>query len=345
MTLLDIGRYTVAYYIRQGRFGRGSSNAASDRVPCRTERPAISTVYLSPARKYLALVSLDYFCFFLTIWHGKEGATAQSDRWIELSTQVYSAGPATSLLAGRAGVALALYLAFLNVATLPVIAFRPASNFFDNDGSLNSYAQGILLGLLAWTGVLVALSLLYSLVGARQHGGIRVLCGLSKASEENKTRWTDWQERLLARVRDSYELCQVHSPPGLRRSGLVELYDQTSLPPHASLLYSGVRCFAARRNSTAGIRAVQQGARRAGEIVRSAALRMSGDFPLRFFSEEPSAPKSRSRPSLERIRIEEVIGRSTAVDPVTSPEVGVLTLEHNSVRHRRSASIPIGHAC
>ncbi|KAL0071100.1 hypothetical protein AAF712_001658 [Marasmius tenuissimus] len=212
----------------------------------RTKRPPVFPIYTSsPARHLASLTSYSNFCFLqyirLSAFLPARGGSIR-DGFAE-TLYFYSQNlPTVALLLPRAGLSLALLLAFWtsdpNVLSLVGQGFKTGRDgtFFHQDGTLTGYARGVLAANVAWT-VWRALVLLLSWIGlwilsGQAFGG---LCGpryrweeedmreknrsslYSLGDNNSETAYYDpdlplpwaWKERTRSRIWDAYEFCLV----------------------------------------------------------------------------------------------------------------------------------------
>lgn len=132
--------------------------AFSDGFP--TERPLVLPIYLSaPAYNLAAMTSYTHFCFLQHIrasaFGGEHGSLGDG---LAETFYYYSQNlPTVALLLPRAGLALALLLAFwspqANELGLTDAGIRPRDGTFfrASDQTLTDYARGVLIANAAWT--------------------------------------------------------------------------------------------------------------------------------------------------------------------------------------------------
>jgi len=200
-------------------------------------------IYLSsPAHTFVSLTSYTNFRFLLYLrlqtWFGEYGSIrdglAEAFYWYSQNL------PTVALLLPRAGLCLALLLAFstspVDSLSSTIIRNRDPTYFRENQGTLTGYARGVLIANASWAAWRI-LVLLVSLIGlwVISGQGCAGICGPRFRWEEednDKTRsstygtnnnsnrdidalaWT-WKERTRLRIQDTYELCSTNAP-GLR---------------------------------------------------------------------------------------------------------------------------------
>ncbi|KAI0263628.1 hypothetical protein BC834DRAFT_844491 [Gloeopeniophorella convolvens] len=223
----------------------------------RFRRPLILPIYLSaPAYNLAAMSSYSHFCFLQHIRNSafpRAGAgavlpSAEGSLRDALAETCYFYAqnlPTVTTLLPRAGLALALLLAFWSPAHLPgglalpqvdpALARRDGTFFDGRTGALKGYAKGVLVANAAWA-AWRALVLLYSWLGLWIFSGhgCAGLCGpRSRQDEEEAGRaasvsvsalsekhaaddaplpW-EWRECTLLRVQEAYDFCLTLRPP------------------------------------------------------------------------------------------------------------------------------------
>jgi len=125
-----------------------------------TERPLILPIYLSSsAFNFASMTSYSTFCFLQHLrssaFSGEHGSIRDG---LAETFWFYSQNlPTVALLIPRAGLALALLLAFSTPQAAVValadagIQHRDATFFRTQDGTLTDYARGVLITNAAWT--------------------------------------------------------------------------------------------------------------------------------------------------------------------------------------------------
>jgi hypothetical protein len=120
------------------------------------ERPLMLPIYLSsPSFNLVSMTSYSNFCFLqhlrFSAFFGEHGSLRDG---LAETFWYYSQNlPTVALLVPRAGLSLALLLAF----TTPQVAFTVAgtsrrdATYFRQDGTLTDYARGVLIASAAWT--------------------------------------------------------------------------------------------------------------------------------------------------------------------------------------------------
>ncbi|GLB42654.1 hypothetical protein LshimejAT787_1201030 [Lyophyllum shimeji] len=220
----------------------------------RVKRPLMLPIYLSSsAFNLVSMTSYTNFCFLQHIrysaFFGESGSLRDG---LAETFWFYSQNlPTVALLLPRAGLALALLLAFSTPQVGEVVLadagihHRDTTFFRAQDGTLTNYAGGILIANAAWTAWRV-LVLFTSLIGLWivSGQGCAGLCGPRYRWEEEeaeKTRsfysenssiddvipWS-WRECTRMRVQEAYDFCLTVRPP-LRWSGKKEASDGAEL--------------------------------------------------------------------------------------------------------------------
>ncbi|KAG1838230.1 hypothetical protein C8R48DRAFT_782462 [Suillus tomentosus] len=206
----------------------------------RVKRPLITPLYLSSAAFNLtSMTSYTNFCFMQYIrfsaFFGENGSLRDG---IAETFWFYSQNlPTVALLLPRAGLSLALLLAFTSaspdyVAMLEAGFIRRDGTYFSaSDGTLTAYARGVLIANAAWTAWRV-LVLLFSWIGLWILSGQACagLCGprfrweeddreksLSNyngdsASEADALPW-HWKICTRLRIQEAYDFCLTVKPP------------------------------------------------------------------------------------------------------------------------------------
>ncbi|KAF9261619.1 hypothetical protein L218DRAFT_930422 [Marasmius fiardii PR-910] len=225
----------------------------------RTKRPPVFPLYTSsPTRHLVSLTSYSHFCFIhhirLSAFIPSRGGSIR-DGLAETFYFYAQNLPTVALLLPRAGLSLALLLAFWTtdpnaqaLADQGLETGRDAT-FFHRDGTLTGYARGVLAANVAWT-VWRTLVLMLSWIGLWILSGqaFAGLCGPRYRWEEDDLReknrsslyslgdnnsetahfdpdaplpWS-WKERTRTRVWDAYELCRTTKAPGRWGSGRMD---------------------------------------------------------------------------------------------------------------------------
>jgi hypothetical protein len=121
------------------------------------ERPLMLPIYLSSASfNLVSMTSYSNFCFLqhlrFSAFFGENGSLRDG---LAETFWYYSQNlPTVALLVPRAGLSLALLLAF-TTPQVAVVALadvgRDATYFRQDDGTLTNYARGVLIANAAWT--------------------------------------------------------------------------------------------------------------------------------------------------------------------------------------------------
>lgn len=303
----------------------------------RVKRPLITPLYLSSAAFNLAsMTSYTNFCFMQYIrfsaFFGENGSLRDG---IAETFWFYSQNlPTVALLLPRAGLSLALLLAFTSaspdyVAMLEAGFNRRDETYFSaSDGTLTAYARGVLIANAAWTAWRV-LVLLISWIGLwiLSGQGCAGLCGPrfrweeedheksvsnyngDGASEVDTLPWS-WRICTRLRIQEAYDFCLTVKPPA-RWSGTEKKDEQGPLGLETSPPFEVEQVLAA-----VGLPSVPPLARRGA---------LSEDlfaFPRGESGEAPAPP-----PELSEI-IPKVVKRSSKDKEMTGPSAPLLKLPY-----------------
>ncbi|KZV98906.1 hypothetical protein EXIGLDRAFT_763136 [Exidia glandulosa HHB12029] len=202
----------------------------------RTKRPYMLSIYLSsPAYTLASMASYNHFSF---LWHIRLSAVTGDDanlRDAAAETCYFYAQnwPTVVLLLPRAALCLALLLVYSAPSAQAIVlasagtALRDGT-FFRENGSLTSYARGVLIANAAWTAwrtllVIGSIFGLWALSGMACAG----LCGPRFRWEEDRNeKWvaTDapedeadaipwsWRECTRLRIQDAHDFCLTTRP-------------------------------------------------------------------------------------------------------------------------------------
>lgn len=303
----------------------------------RVKRPLITPLYLSSAAFNLAsMTSYTNFCFMQYIrfsaFFGENGSLRDG---IAETFWFYSQNlPTVALLLPRAGLSLALLLAFTSASTDYVAMLEAGFNrrdetyFSASDGTLTAYARGVLIANAAWTAWRV-LVLLISWIGLwiLSGQGCAGLCGPrfrweeedheksvsnyngDGASEVDTLPWS-WRICTRLRIQEAYDFCLTVKPPA-RWSGTEKKDEQGPLGLETSPPFEVEQVLAA-----VGLPSVPPLARRGA---------LSEDlfaFPREESGEAPAPP-----PELSEI-IPKVVKRSSKDKEMTGPSAPLLKLPY-----------------
>lgn len=205
----------------------------------RIKRPLVLPIYLSsPAFNLAAISSYTNFCFLYHIRASAFGGEHGSLRDGLAETFYYYSQnlPTVALLLPRAGLSLALLLAFWSPQPAELgltdagITPRDGTFFRASDQTLTDYARGVLIANAAWTAWRI-LVLFVSWIGlwVLSGQGCAGLCGPRYRWEEEDAEkttagigdtftegdalpWT-WRECTLLRIIDAYEFCLTNKLP------------------------------------------------------------------------------------------------------------------------------------
>ncbi|KAF9467528.1 hypothetical protein BDZ94DRAFT_962073 [Collybia nuda] len=221
----------------------------------RIKRPLMLPIYLSsPSFNLVALSSYSNFCFLQHIrysaFFGENGSLRDG---IAETFWYYSQNlPTVALLLPRAGLALALLLAFTTPQAGVValadagVSHRDGTFFRKEDGTLTNYARGVLIANAAWT-AWRALVLLTSYIGlwVVSGQGCAGLCGPryrweEEDAEKTKSFYSDtasdmdvlpwsWRECTRMRIQEAYDFCLTVRPALRWNSGKKGLSDAAGL--------------------------------------------------------------------------------------------------------------------
>ncbi|KAH9915584.1 uncharacterized protein BXZ73DRAFT_54228 [Epithele typhae] len=213
----------------------------------RVKRPLILPIYFSsPAFNFAAMTSYLNFCFMYHIrasaFFGEHGSVLDG---LAETFYFYSQNlPTVALLLPRAGLSLALLLAFSSpdpvvVALADAGVSRRDGAYFRADGTLTDFARGVLIANAAWTAWRV-LVLLTSWIGLWLLSGQACagFCGPRYRWEEEDAEkavsaltddvsdldtlpWS-WKECTILRIKDAYDFCLTNKPVRLASDGAKE---------------------------------------------------------------------------------------------------------------------------
>ncbi|RDB21863.1 hypothetical protein Hypma_010843 [Hypsizygus marmoreus] len=301
----------------------------------RVKRPLMLPIYFSSSAFNLAaMTSYSNFCFLQHVrysaFFGENGSIRDG---LAETFWFYSQNlPTVALLIPRAGLALALLLAF-STPQVGVVALadagilhRDATFFRKEDGTLTSYARGVLIANAAWTAWRI-LVLWVSWIGlwVVSGHGCAGLCGPRYRWEEEeaeKTRsfysdtasdvdvipWS-WRECTRLRIQEAYEFC-LTVRPSLRWGAKKDVSDATDVEPSgAGPTFDGVEQVLA----AVGFPSVPPPARRGV---------LSGDLFESPKDEFPVPPTDMSD------IIPKVVKRSSKDKQVSGPSAPLLTLPY-----------------
>lgn len=301
----------------------------------RVKRPLITPLYLSSAAFNLAsMTSYTNFCFMQYIrfsaFFGENGSLRDG---IAETFWFYAQNlPTVALLLPRAGLSLALLLAFTSaspdyVAMLEAGFNRRDETYFSaSDGTLTAYARGVLIANAAWTAWRV-LVLLLSWIGLWivSGQGCAGLCGpryrweeegrekslsnynSDEASETDALPWS-WRTCTRLRIQEAFDFCSTVKPPA-RWSGTAKKDEAGPLGVETSPPFEVEQVLAA-----VGFPSVPPPARRGALSEDLFAFPMEGEAP---------APP----PELSEI-IPKVVKRSSKDKEMTGPSAPLLKLPY-----------------
>lgn len=220
----------------------------------RVKRPLMMPIYLSsPSFNLVCMTSYSNFCFLqhlrFSAFFGESGSIRDG---LAETFWYYSQNlPTVALLMPRAGLSLALLLAF-TIPQVGVVALADAgvshrdATFFRQDGTLTNYARGVLISNATWTAWRV-LVLLISWIGlwVLSGQGCAGLCGPryrweEEEAEKRKSFYSDaefdedvppwsWRECTQLRIQEAYDFCLTIRPSLKWGHGKKEVSDATDV--------------------------------------------------------------------------------------------------------------------